>query len=105
MAWPASVPVTYAAPVLQGVQVASPSLEKVLAGHALQLSWLVALHGALATEPAPQEVAHEAHGERPDALHETPATQGRRTHADTFHEYEAAQAHELWPVRMFPLAL
>jgi hypothetical protein len=49
----------YAAPVPQVVQLKSPALEKVLAGHAEQLSWLVALQGALVMKPAPQAGAQD----------------------------------------------
>ena len=83
-AWPVSALATYAAPVPQDEQLKSPALEKVLAGHTEQLSWLVALQGVLVMKPAPQAGAHNAHGETPDELHETPETHGRRTHADTF---------------------
>jgi len=39
------VPETYAALVPQGVQPASPALEKVLAGHTEQIVLLVAVQG------------------------------------------------------------
>ena len=103
-AWPASVPATYAAPVPQGVQLASPAREKESALHTLQLASAVVVQGVDGKEPA-EQTEQAAQGGWPVTFQFTPATQGRRTHADTFHEYEAAQAHELWPVRTLPLAL
>ena len=68
------------------VQLASPALEKVLAGHAEQFVLLVAVQGVDGKEPAAQ-TEQAAHGARPvAALKLTPATQGKRTHAETFHE-------------------
>jgi hypothetical protein len=68
------------------VQLASPTLEKVLAGHAEQFVLLVAVQGVDGKEPAAQ-TEQAAHGARPvAALKLTPTTQGKRTHAETFHE-------------------
>ena len=66
-AWPASVPVTYAAPVPQGVQLASPAREKELALHTLQLASAVVVQAADGKEP-PAQTEHAAHGARPVAL-------------------------------------
>jgi len=63
-----------------GVQAASPALEKEPAGHAEQASWLVALQGAAATEPAAHEEAQAAQGDMPEALQETLATHGVIAH-------------------------
>jgi len=49
------------------VQLASPALEKVLAGHAEQFVLLVAEQGVDGKEPAGQAV-QAAHGARPVAL-------------------------------------
>jgi hypothetical protein len=48
------------------VQLASPALEKVLAGHAEQFVLLVAVQGVDGKEPAAQ-TEHAAHGARPVA--------------------------------------
>ena len=66
-AWPASVPATYAAPVPQGVQLASPAREKELALHTLQFASAVVVQGVDGKEPAAQ-TEHAAHGARPVAL-------------------------------------
>ena len=66
-AWPASVPATYAAPVPQGVQLASPAREKELAGHAEQFVLLVGEQGVAGKEPAAQ-TEQAAQGAKPDAL-------------------------------------
>ena len=61
------------------MQEASPADANVLAGHTAQPSWLVALQGALTTEPAPHPAKQAAHGEVPDALHVEPTMHGERT--------------------------
>ena len=48
------------------VQLASPALEKVLAGHTEQIVLLVAVQGVDGKEPAAQTV-QAAHGDRPVA--------------------------------------
>ena len=64
------MPLTYA-PLTAGsmhcVQLASPALEKVLAGHTEQIVLLVAVQGVDGYEPAAQTV-QAAHGARPVAL-------------------------------------
>ena len=49
------------------VQLASPALEKVLAGHTEQIVLLVAVQGVDGKEPAAQAV-QAAHGARPVVL-------------------------------------
>ena len=61
------------------MQEVSPADANVSTGHAAQLSWLVALHGALTTEPAPHPAKQAVHGEVPDALHVEPTTHDERT--------------------------
>ncbi len=65
-AWPVRALAKYGAPVPQGVQLASPALEKVLAGHTEQFVLLVAVQGVDGKEPAAQTV-QAAHGARPVA--------------------------------------
>ncbi len=65
-AWPVRALATYATPVPQGVQLASPALEKVLAGHAEQFVLLVAEQGVDGKEPAVQTEQAE-HGAWPVA--------------------------------------
>ena len=66
----------------QAVHDTSPGRAKVPAGQAEHWSGLVALHGALTMKPAPQAGAQAAHGEEPEALHETPATHGESVHLE-----------------------
>ena len=65
--WPASVPATYSALVPQGVQLASPAREKVLAGHKEQAVLLVVEQAVDGKAPAAQ-TEQVAHGARPAAL-------------------------------------
>ena len=83
------------------MQLASPALEKVLAGHTEQIVLLVAVQGVDGKEPAAQTV-QAAHGARPvAALKPTPATQDTRTQAAAvaFHAKLVAQPQTDWPVR------
>ena len=83
------------------VQLASPALEKVLAGHTEQIVLLVAVQGVDGKEPAAQTV-QAAHGAWPvAALKPTPATQDTRTQAAAvaFHAKLVAQPQTDWPVR------
>ena len=83
------------------MQLASPALEKVLAGHTEQIVLLVAVQGVDGKEPAAQTV-QAAHGAWPvAALKPTPATQDTRTQAAAvaFHAKLVAQPQTDWPVR------
>jgi hypothetical protein len=71
---------------MHAVQVASPALENVFAGHEPHTVLLVAVQFAVGALPAAQTV-QGAQGPRPEALYATPAGQGKRAQEllDAFH--------------------
>ena len=62
------------------MQTASPALEKVFAGHVLQMVLLVAVQLVPGNLPA-AHLVQDAHGARPEAEKVLPATQGGRVQA------------------------
>ena len=75
-AWPVSaLLVLYSCVVPQGVQTESPALAKDCAGHVAQTALLELVQALVVTVPAPQTVQLE-HGEKAEALHVEPLTQG-----------------------------